>query len=130
MKNYRIFSLAVLYITIFYKSTQNKAAHYPHIASFRDLDSQHDDPDYPKYLFNCSFYHYRAILQILSKSANSLLSNGRIADLAVNIVIQIATKIWSRSFFCNGSLHKISLQSVLGRVDSFDPLLPYLEKNK
>ena len=69
------------------------AAHYPHIARIHDLDSQHCDPDHPKNLINCSLYHCRAILKILSKSSHNLLSNGWIADWAVRMVIWIATKM-------------------------------------
>ena len=41
----------------------NKAAHYPHVARVRDLDSQHGDPDDSTNLINCSLYHHTAILK-------------------------------------------------------------------
>ena len=49
----------------------------------------------PKHSINYSFYHCRAILKISSKFAHNLLTNCRISNWAVSIVIQIATQIES-----------------------------------
>ena len=72
-----------------------QAAHYLHIARILDLKNQHGDQDHPKYLINCSLHHCRAILKFSLQSVHNLLSNSRILDWAVNIVIQITTKIYS-----------------------------------
>ena len=80
------------------KSTQrgqisNKAAHYCHIVRILDLENQHGDLDHLKNLINCSLYHCRAILEILSTSAHNVLSNGRISDWTASMVIRIATEL-------------------------------------
>ena len=79
------------------KSTQRaqifvKAAHYPDIAWINDLESQHGDPDHPKNLIKYSLYHCRRVLKILRKSTHNLLSNGRISDWTISMVIQFAIK--------------------------------------
>ena len=40
------------------------ASHYHHIARIPDLESQHDAPDHPQNLINCSLYYCRAILKM------------------------------------------------------------------
>ena len=64
-----------------------KEAHYPHIAQSLNLESQHGDPDQPKIIINCPLYNCRAILNISSKSAHNLLSNGQISVWAVSLEI-------------------------------------------
>ena len=70
-----------------------KAAHYPHVTRIPDLENQHDEPDQPKHLTNCSLYHCRAILEVSSKSAHSLLNNGQISNGTINMVIWIGPRI-------------------------------------
>ena len=64
-------------------------SHYPD----PDLECQHSDPEHPKKLINCSMYNYRTILEISSKSTNIFWSNDWIFDWAINMLIQIATRI-------------------------------------
>ena len=53
---------------------------------------QHGDPDITTNLVNSSLSNCRDILQIASKYAYILLSNGRVSDWAVSMVIWIVTK--------------------------------------
>ena len=79
-----------------YKSTQ-RVQISDKAAQIRDLESQY--PDHSKNLINCSLYCCRAILTIASKCNHNLLSNGRISNWAVSMMIWIATKIKSLVVF-------------------------------
>ena len=75
------------------KQISDKAAHYPILSRFFDLESEHGDPDHLKSLINCYLYHCRGILKMSSKSAYNILSNSLISDWAVSMLIWIAMKI-------------------------------------
>ena len=65
-------------------------------AQIHDLESQHGDSYHPKNLINFITAELSdSILKISSKSSHNLLSNDRISDWAVSMVIQIITKIKS-----------------------------------
>ena len=65
----------------------------PHITQIPRLKSQYGDSDHLQNLINCSLYHCKAILNISSKSALSLLSNGPISSWTVSMVIWVSTKV-------------------------------------
>ena len=99
---------------IYNKSTQTahtslaKAADYPLIAQVPDLGSQHGDPNHPKNLLNCSWYHCTVILKLSYKFAHNLLINGQISDWTYEHGDPDHYQITLYSFYQPRPLHKIS----------------------
>ena len=75
-------------------SSTAKTVHYPHIALIPNLESRHDDLDHTTNSNICSLYNSGAILNISSKSAHIVLSNGRISEWAVIMVTQIDHNVY------------------------------------